>query len=158
MADHALEQAANQTLFQMGDFTLNSGAKSKWKLECDALTDGDWDGLAQMVKLLVGPFSAVAGIPRGGLKLAERLEKYVELEGPHLVVDDVLTTGGSFRRYKDDWMIKHAGTPAAGNSERFGPNKYLVGAVVFARGQCPMWVKAVFEMPECFWLKAATRG
>jgi len=58
-------------LFQLGDFTLNSGAKSVWKIDCDALSDGDIAALARMVQILVGPFHSVEGIPRGGLRLAE---------------------------------------------------------------------------------------
>jgi len=34
-------------LFQFGDFSLHSGSKSKWKIECDALTDEDVEALAQ---------------------------------------------------------------------------------------------------------------
>ena len=30
-------------LFQQGDFTLHSGERSGFKIECDALTSHDWD-------------------------------------------------------------------------------------------------------------------
>ena len=33
-------------LFQSGHFTLHSGAHTFWKVDCDALTDGDLDTLA----------------------------------------------------------------------------------------------------------------
>ena len=56
-----------------GDFTLNSGAKSKWKIECDAFTDADWQGLAQLIAESTAPFHEVVGVPRGGLKLAAAL-------------------------------------------------------------------------------------
>lgn len=125
------------SLFQLGDFTLNSGAKSRWKLECNALTDDDIKALAEMIRQLVGTFGSVEGVPRGGLRLAEALKPFVALTGPHLIVDDVLTTGGSM--------------------ERIRGNRQCIGAVVFARGQCPLWIDALFQMPECFWLKPRTR-
>lgn len=127
-------------LFQLGNFTLASGASSRWKLECDALTDDDIATLAEMIRQMVGPFSSVFGVPRGGLRLAKALERYQELNGPLLIVDDVLTTGGSIRKYYDD----------------LGSKESFVGAVIFARGQCPAWVKPLFQLPECFWLKPRT--
>jgi orotate phosphoribosyltransferase len=128
-------------LFQLGDFTLNSGAKSRWKIEADALTDGDWAALAEMVRQLVGPYSSVEGVPRGGLKLAAALEPFAvrdTVSNYHLIVDDVLTTGGSMERLASTVHVRH--------------QKLVKGAVVFARGRCPGWVKALFQMPEVFWL------
>ena len=124
-------------LFQLGEFVLNSGKTSRFKLECDSLTDGDWQALAKMVSLLVGTFSSVEGVPRGGLKLAAALEEHRWRDGPILLVDDVLTTGGSMERMRRE---RFHGMPT-------------VGAVIFARGPCPNWIKAVFQMPECFWIK-----
>lgn len=142
------------TLFQLGDFTLNSGGKSSWKLECDALTDADITCLARMMIQMVGPFGSVEGIPRGGERLAEELKRLlsqseIPLIGrlPHLIVDDVLTTGGSLIRARD----AHSGQGPTGRPG-------IIGAVIFARGQCPWWVKALFSMPECFWTKPKTRG
>lgn len=136
-------------LFQLGDFTLNSGAKSKWKLECDALSDGDIAALAEMIRQMVGPYSSVEGIPRGGLRLADTLRSFASAAGPHLLVDDVLTTGGSLERArKTRWEATRIPD---------GPVERCVGAVVFARGQCPIWVKAVFQMPEVFWLVGRKR-
>lgn len=133
------------SLFQLGNFTLNSGAVSAWKLECDALTDDDWQALARMVQQMVGPFSSVEGVPRGGLKLAECLKPLCSLAGPHLIVDDVLTTGGSMERMRQDAMDNRS-------------IRIVTGAVVFARGQCPLWVKPLFQMPQCFWLSPLKRG
>ena len=46
------------------------------------------------------PFSRVIGIPRGGLPLQWALEPYVTAgDHPWLVVDDVYTTGTSFREF-----------------------------------------------------------
>ena len=133
-------------LFQPGDFTLNSGAKSKWKLECDALTDGDISTLATMIQQLVGPFMAVTGVPRGGLRLERALAPLTTDHGCHLIVDDVLTTGGSMDRLvRSRW-------PAT--CQDLLQDGFVVGAVIFARGQCPPWIKAVFQMPPAFWMGA----
>ena len=130
-------------LFQLGDFTLNSGVKSKWKLECDALTDDDIETLAEMIRQMVGPFSSVEGVPRGGLRLAAALQPFATLHGPHLIVDDVLTTGGSMERRKTE-LGSTKGTKT-------------VGAVVFARGQCPWWIKPLFQCPLELWIARSYR-
>lgn len=155
-ATAVVETAGNKRphLFQLGKFKLNSGAASGWKLECDALADADWDGLAYMVWQVVGRFGTVEGVPRGGLKLAERLEQYkcrdpkepgAIIVGsvqtlPHLIVDDVLTTGGSMVRAIADY------------TKKAGPYPLVTGAVVFARGKCPFWVTPLFQLPETLWI------
>jgi orotate phosphoribosyltransferase len=114
------------SLFQTGNFTLASGAKSNFKLECDALTDDDWQTLAMLIARNVGQFSEVIGVPRGGCELARALEKYLQDDGPRLIVDDVLTTGGSLAKYMT--------------------NPTDLGFVVFARGPLPLRVRAVMNV------------
>ncbi len=63
-------------LFQRGAFVLSSGAKSTWKIECDALTPDDVETLAEMIRQIVVPFGSVEGVPRGGLRLAAAMKKY----------------------------------------------------------------------------------
>lgn len=131
------------SLFQIGDFVLSSGDKSSFKIDCDALTQADLRALALMISKLVGSFSSVEGVPGGGLLLAEalRLHQAADLNNPHLIVDDVLTTGSSLERAK---------------VFRFGFGRHegkVIGAVVFARGRCPWWVKSLFQMPEALWVK-----
>ena len=132
-----------QTLFELGDFTLHSGAKATYKIECDALTDEDWAGLAHMVSLRTKQIAMmcsagegtginrVHGVPRGGVKFAEALQKYAgDTEtGVDLIVDDVLTTGNSMEEAKRNlgWSNAH-------------------GVVVFARDYCPSWVQPIFSM------------
>ena len=111
-------------LFQLGDFSLHSGAKSNWKIDCDALTDADWATLAWIIQTRV-KFGAVEGVPRGGLKLAAALLNY-QTSGPLLIVDDVLTTGGSMEKQR-------AGREA-------------IGYVVFARGHCASWIRHIFDV------------
>lgn len=117
-------------LFQLGNFILNSGVQSKFKLECDALTDGDWETIAWMAAQRIGYFTAVEGVPRGGLKLAEQMKKYLcqPVSGERLlIVDDVGTTGNSMARQCGD--------------------RQAVGLVVFARNPMPPWIKVLFRGP-----------
>ncbi len=74
--------------------TSHSGLALRWKIDADVLTPTDWTAIAS----LVGPklrFKAIHGIPRGGLAFAEALRPFAGAEGGLLIVDDVLTTGGS---------------------------------------------------------------
>ena len=122
-------------LFQLGDFTLASGAKSNWKIECDALTDEDLLTLAVMVRDMVPPFGNVFGVPRGGKKLERYLLQYCRssADGTILIVDDVLTSGGSMERMRQELSGSWIG-------------REFIGAVVFARGPCPAWIKPMFQM------------
>ena len=115
------------SLFKLGDFTLYSGAKSVFKIDCDALTDEDWDTLAYLINQRC-KFSSVLGVPNGGLKLEAALQKYVTI-GPALIVDDVLTTGTSMDEARHN-----------------SPYKSHIGYVVFARSKCPSWINALFYM------------
>ena len=88
-------------LFEVGDFTSHAGLPLAWKIECDAIRPEWWDGLARMIMdYQTEPFSKVVGIPRGGMALAHAMEKYVTPgDHPWMVVDDVYTTGTSFREF-----------------------------------------------------------
>ena len=116
-------------LFQLGKFTSHAGNELDWKIECDALTDDDWECLAKMISEKT-EFGSVYGIPRGGTKLAQALEKYITPGHPlRLVVDDVYTTGKSMK----DVMV--------------GDD---LGFVVFARNRIPFdpqhYIRAIFTM------------
>lgn len=123
-----------QSLFCYGEFTLHSGAKSNFKIECDALSEVDWYSVANMMLPYLPPFNRVIGIPQGGLKLAYHLGKYL-VDVPDartLIVDDVLTTGRSMEE------MKHT----------LGDTELVTGAVLFARGKCPSWIKPLFTMNQ----------
>lgn len=109
-------------LFQSGVFRLASGEISGFKIECDALTGDDWLTLAQLIAQT--PFGSVEPVPRGGNYLASLLSPLCT-DGPHLIVDDVLTTGLSIKKL-------------------MGPDD--IGFVVFARGLLPPRVRALFAM------------
>lgn len=88
-------------LFQTGIFRLHSGAVSPYKVECDALMWEDWGTLADLIAAQV-PFSAVEGVPTGGIKLALCLAQYAQPGSAHplLLVDDVLSTGASMEQQR----------------------------------------------------------
>jgi len=88
-------------LFEYGKFKSAAGLNLNWKINCDALTDEDWECIAKIVAELVDdPFKAVYGVPRGGLKFAEKLRPYCTRTAETiLVVDDVWTTGKSMKDF-----------------------------------------------------------
>lgn len=112
-------------LFQLGSYKLASGIVSGFKIDCDALTDSDWDCLAYLGSCIISPFGSVAGVPRGGLRFARALSKY-STTGPRLIVDDVFTTGRSIRKFMD-------------------PSDYRA-LVAFARVTPPYWIQSVFNL------------
>ncbi len=125
-------------LFQAGDFISHAGLALKWKIECDALQSEEWDCIALMIKgYLDRPFRYAEGIPRGGIALANALNKYRTDNRHHqiLVCDDVWTTGTSFKEYRNE---HHPGTLRA----------ELIKWVVFARRPTNDGVKALFTMPS----------
>lgn len=107
------------SLFNLQDVILHSGKKSSWIIDCESLTDDDLRALAVLGRQLVGPFNSVTGVPRGGLRFAEALREHLESDALEtLVVDDVWTTGGSWRE------------EAARHRHGVG----VKGLVIFARG------------------------
>jgi hypoxanthine phosphoribosyltransferase len=124
------------TLFERNDFTSHGGLNLSWKINCDALTDDDIETLAFVISKHV-KFSSVIGIPNGGLRLATALEKYATDNSGQgishytrmtLIVDDVLTTGTSMEQARKKIL---------------GPTR---GIVIFARGDCPVWVTPIFRL------------
>ena len=143
-------------LFQTGDFTLASGAKSRWKIDCDGLTADDWAALAAMAVEVLPPFFSVTGVPRGGDPFAAALERYCSsnVSDGLLIAEDVVTTGASIERRRA--YCRQHWTAAA-----FG----IRGVCVFARpvwtpgvrgwvrrrfgyDRCPDWVTPLFQMPQ----------
>ena len=132
------------TLFKVGNFESHSSGNLKWKVECDALTDADWDGIVQAavgLGLLHTGYSQITPIPTGGVPFAESIKRHLAvyrqsagtgLGGPVLFVDDVLTTGRSMEQAR-----------LALKLEDF---RFARGIVAFARGPCPDWVKPVWRL------------
>lgn len=105
-------------------FAMHSGAATDFKIECDALTDEEIETFAMLVARAF-KFGRVDGVPRGGWRIANALQKYCT-RGPRLLVDDVLTTGGSMELGRE--------------------RDTDIGVVLFARGPCPEWVHPVFQL------------
>lgn len=114
------------SLFRLGNFALHSGQTSAWKIDCDALTDEDWKAVALMFSEILPPFGRILGVETGGLKFAAAMTPYKTRGAPLLIVDDVLTTGRSMEEVRN--------------------GREAIGAVVFARGQCPAWVTPLFQL------------
>ena len=100
-------------LFQECDFISHAGLHLTWKIEMDALTDAEWAACAKMVmEYQKRPFYKAVGIPRGGVKFADALNKYASgnPQDEIMVVDDVYTTGTSFREFiaenYPDWTMQ----------------------------------------------------
>ena len=121
-------------LFIEKEFIGHSGGQLHWKIEMDSLTDAEWKCIARMIMEHEKRFiQAAIGIPRGGLKLGQYLNEYAthNSNDPYLLVDDVLTTGGSMEEYK---------------KEHF-KDKNVIGWVVFSRTKPASWINALFQMP-----------
>lgn len=122
------------SLFQKVNFVMASGKPGTWKIECDALTPADWEGLAHIAVQYLPPFGDAAGVPRGGWALSAALQQYRTPDcDTLLVVDDVWTTGGSMRKF-----IEGLAT---------APGRPITGLVAFARNAPAPWVRALFRMP-----------
>lgn len=123
------------SLFRRGMFTLASGETSSWLIDCEALTSEDWQTIAALLAERVPPFGAVFGVPDGGVRLMQALERH-RTSGGTLIVDDVWTTGMSMSRYIDEvWTTGKLAEP-------------VTRAVVFARGPVPDEVVALFRMDQ----------
>ena len=121
-------------LFVPGEFRAHSGQQLPWKIDCDSMTNTEIELFADLILQMVSPsFTAVVGIPRGGLRLAAAVRKRMGpvggLPARVLIVDDVLTTGESME-----------------NERRKIAGATVVGVVMFARGPCPDWVYPVFSL------------
>ena len=130
-----LERVGRHThLFVEEDFKSHAGLDLHWKIEMDALDEAEWKCTARMImEYQTEPFQAAIGIPRGGLKLSVYLNDYSTQNNndPYLIVDDVLTTGGSMEEFKKEYFDK---------------NK-VFGWVVVSRQRPPDWVRTLFQMP-----------
>lgn len=114
-------------LFNSGEFTLHSGERTGFKIDCDALTDEDIEAIAKLIDTNLR-FGKVVSVPKGGDRLAKALEKYVDETAPiTLLVDDVFTTGQSMMDVRQE--IEGG----------------VSGVVIFARNKPPYWISAVFQ-------------
>jgi hypothetical protein len=115
----------SKTIFQLARLIGHSGGTLSWKVECDALTDQDWNCLAALAWRILPSFGLIEGVPRGGLRFAEQLHHFSTAGcSTLLIADDVCTTGASLE-------AQRAGRDA-------------IGVVAFARSGCPSWVTPIW--------------
>jgi len=127
-------------LFELGEFKSHSGKILPWKIECDALSESDWECLAAMIiSLEKRPFCRVEGIPRGGIPLERALSKY-STGNPKdriIICDDIWTTGGSFNQWIKNYYPGESWT-----------NNPPIKWVVFARRMTTDGTRALFTMGD----------
>lgn len=129
------------------EVTLASGRTSEFKIECDALTPEDIDAAAWLMAKLaqerVYSWHKVVGVPRGGVPLAEAIDRLFVTNPKSrrlLVVDDVWTTGYSMGKFIDSLDLPN--------------NTIVVPVVLFARGGMlhpKMNPMAVFQLNFRLW-------
>ena len=142
-----IEKTKERGIFRLGNFELHSGKKSQWKIECDMLVEEDYKTLAYIVakewKLKFGLVTHVGAKVNYKGRIANSynfkcaLQEYETktLQNPILIVDDVLTTGHSINEEKR--LCEHIYDDCG-----------MVGVVIFARGDCPSWVKPIFRLEK----------
>lgn len=134
-----------KSIFQRGDFLLNSGVHSGWKLELDEATDAEMSVFAYMAMQTarIPLFGSVCPVPKGKSEsLIDNAQRIADAMLPYvvpginstLIVDDVYTTGGSINQARLDYNAQH---PSIGNT---------IGFVLWARNPPPSWVRALFTM------------
>ena len=109
------------------DFISHAGLPLTWKVECDTLSEDDYEALAKIVSEKI-KFKDVIGIPRGGIPFENALKQYAsnDVNDPLLICDDVYTTGTSMREVYQEGAI---------------------GIVVFARNEITDdWIKAIWQI------------
>lgn len=119
-------------VFQTGKFRLASGLVRNWKIECDEMQDSDWSTLAMMAAPLLPSFTVAIGVPTGGEKWARALNEYAcEGYGCRLIVEDVWTTGGSMRAFRDSLP---------------GSSVNTIGLVLYACAKVDSWVRPFWQV------------
>lgn len=98
-----LTRETSYNLFSNEPVTGASGKSLTWKIQCEALTDEDWEWVAHRAVEIYPFFRDVVGVPTGGERFAEAVRKNFDTtrDAPVLIVDDVLTTGHSMLRYAE---------------------------------------------------------
>lgn len=123
----------NQNFIQIGEFPLHSGGVSYFKLECDKFTQTDWEALA-FIASKRWRFRSVHGIPTGGMRLAAAMRQYEthDSRDPVMIVDDVLTSGGSLTQAR----------------AMYNADDFIIGYVAIARRPTLPWVVPFFQVTE----------
>jgi len=149
-----------QDLFRLGSFTLHSGDTSGWKLDCDALTEGDLRCLAWLLAERLPAFGEVEGVPTGGTRLAEAVKTYSRCVCGHTRDAHHNTSHNGqpssthcsqlcgcrvFQAHGRLLIVDDVCTTGA-SMEAHRRGRDALGAVLFARGPVPSWVYSLFSM------------
>lgn len=122
-------------LFVDEKFISHAGLKLAWKIEMDALYVSDWRCLTKIIlEYETRPFCKAVGIPRGGARLGNMLNESAagNPNDPVLIVDDVYTTGTSFKNFI---------------AENY-PDEDVICWAVFARDVVTDPINILFQMPS----------
>jgi hypothetical protein len=141
--NYGRQALSRKHLFSRGDFQLHSGARSDYKVDCDALSNEDIDTVAYLLNFWIRrvhewTFKTVIGIPSGGTRLEKAFEAYCTPEDPTagiLLVDDVGTTWKSMEEERLNILRRTNFTTS------------VHGAVIFARTKPPIWIASLLRMP-----------
>jgi hypothetical protein len=125
------------------NFIRHSGSPADFKIECDALTDTEIETFAYLIHKRFR-FRSVLGVPRGGLRIAEALMQWREIDDslPPLIVDDVGTTGASMESFHKDCKF------ISGETINVVYGNKCIGVVLFWVGKdvAPSWIHPIFTM------------
>jgi len=122
-------------LFVDEKFISHAGLKLAWKIEMDALYVSDWRCLTKIIlEYETRPFCKAVGIPRGGARLGNMLNESAtgNPNDPVLIVDDVYTTGTSFKNFI---------------AENY-PDEDVICWAIFARDVVTDPINILFQMPS----------
>lgn len=129
-------------LFHWGGFRSTAGHRLPFKIDCDALTDADIHCIANVIASQT-TFRAVYSVFTGGDRLGLALIPFQNDENSNriIIVDDVLTTGGSMEATKKRVQRNYGAMGVEFTGE-------IVGWVIFARKKPADWINAVFTLGE----------
>ena len=119
-------------LFVKQNTPLDSGQTLPVTIDCNALTDTDYECLAIIIGRKL-QFKKVVAASGEGLKLEKALQKCCVEDDTYatLICSDVLTTGETMNNMKENLNDQN-----------------VIGVVIFAVGMCPEWVMPVFTFWE----------
>lgn len=121
------------SLFQKGIFSLFSGRSAEWSIDCNTLSEEDWNCIAELILERCPNFSHVDCVADRGIRLRDLLAAHATT-GDVLLVDDVLDI--ELMQKKRLWY----------RTRNEYHQKDVLGYVVFACLPCPTWIRALWQL------------